>query len=318
MNQLEQLKKYTKVVIDSGDIQNIKKYNPFDATTNPSLILKAIQMEKYNYLIKESIQYSKKKGGSKEKIINRAVDKIIVNFGVKILKKIPGVVSSEVDSRLSFNTEKSIKKAKDLIYMYENEHGINRSRVLIKLAATWECIKAAKYLEKEKINCNLTLLFSFAQARACAEAHVFLISPFVGRIYDWYNLHYPMKEYNVLYDKGVESVKKIYEYYKKYSYKTIIMGASFRNKKQILSLSGCDCLTISPELLKELKSSNEIFSKQLFLPKKVFSKIKEKISKSEFNFLHNQDLMAVEKLSEGIKQFSLDQNFLESIIEKNI
>ncbi|WP_343183607.1 transaldolase [Buchnera aphidicola] len=318
MNQLDQLKKYTKVVIDSGDIQNIKKYKPFDATTNPSLILKAINMKEYSYLVKKSIIYSKKKGGSIKKKINRAVDKIIVSIGVEILKKIPGVISSEVDSRLSFNTQDSIKKAKKIIYMYENEHGIDRSRVLIKLASTWEGIQAAKLLEKENIHCNLTLLFSFAQAKACAESNVFLISPFVGRIYDWYRINYPSIKYNILNDEGVNSVKKIYKYYKKYSYNTIIMGASFRNKNQILSLSGCDCLTISPDLLKELESNNETFTRQLFPTKKIFNKPKNKLSKFEFEILHNKDLMAVEKLSEGIKQFSLDQIALEKIIEKNM
>ncbi|CAL4318488.1 Transaldolase A [Buchnera aphidicola (Periphyllus testudinaceus)] len=318
MNQLEQLKKYTKVVIDSGDISHIKKYKPFDATTNPSLILKAIKMKEYFYLIKNSIEYSKKKGGNNKKKITRAVDKIIVSLGSEILNKIPGVVSSEVDARLSFNIEKSILKAKKIISMYENDHGINRNRVLIKLAATWEGIKAAEYLEKNNIHCNLTLLFSFAQARACAESNVFLISPFVGRIYDWYKLNYPTSKYHVLQDKGVRSVKNIYEYYKKYLYKTIIMGASFRNKEQILALSGCDCLTISPELLEDLKSSDEILNKELFLPKVTFKKPDEKLSKSEFKFLHNKDLMAVEKLSEGIKQFSLDQNTLEKIIKKNM
>lgn len=318
MNQLDQLKKYTKIVLDSGDIENIDKYTPYDATTNPSLILKAIKMKKYQYLIKESIKYSKKKGGTKKKQIINATDKIIVSIGSKILKKIPGVISSEVDSRLSFDTKKSVLRAKKLIYMYEKEHGIPRSRILIKLAATWECIKAAKYLEQDNIHCNLTLLFSFAQARACAEANVFLISPFVGRIYDWNKIHNPWNLYNVLNDQGVQSVKKIYKYYKKYSYKTIIMGASFRNVEQILALSGCDCLTISPELLNVLQNRNKKIFKNLIKPKLILDQPSVKLSKSKFLWLHNQDAMAVEKLSEGIRQFGIDQTILESIIKKNI
>ncbi|CAL4318522.1 Transaldolase A [Buchnera aphidicola (Chaitophorus sp. 3695)] len=318
MNQLEQLKKYTKIVIDSGDIENIEKYTPYDATTNPSLVLKAIQMQKYQYLLQESINYAKKKGGKKNKIVTNATDRIIVSIGAEILKKIPGVVSSEVDSRLSFNTEKSIKKAKKLISMYEQEFGLNRSRILIKLAATWECIQAAKELEKENIHCNLTLLFSFAQARACAESQVFLISPFVGRISDWYNINYSSSQYQSSLDPGVQSVKKIYKYYKKYSYKTIIMGASFRNIKQVLSLSGCDCLTISPELLSVLQSKDTLIQKKLIIPNKICSTPIHTLSHSDFLWLHNQDPMAVEKLSQGIRQFGTDQYLLEEIVIKNM
>jgi transaldolase len=318
MNQLEQLKKYTKVVIDSGDIENITHYTPYDATTNPSLVLKAIQMKKYEYLLQKSINYAKKKGGLKNQIVTNATDKIIVSIGAEILKKIPGVVSSEVDSRLSFNTEKSIKKAKKLISLYEVEFGIDRSRILIKLASTWECIQAAKKLEQEGIHCNLTLLFSFAQARACAESKVFLISPFVGRISDWYSINYSSVKYRSSLDPGVQSVKKIYEYYKKHDYKTIIMGASFRNIKQVLSLSGCDCLTISPELLSILQAKSKLITKKLFMPKKIYAKPIKKLSHSEFLWLHNQDPMAVEKLSQGIRQFGTDQYLLEEIVTKNM
>lgn len=318
MNQLEQLKKYTKIVIDSGDIENIKKYTPYDATTNPSLVLQAIKMKKYEYLLQKSINYAKKKGGTKNELITNATDNIIVSIGAEILKKIPGVVSSEVDSRLSFDVEKSIEKAKKLIFMYEEEYGIDRSRILIKLASTWECIQAAKLLEKENIHCNLTLLFSFAQARACAEAKVFLISPFVGRISDWYNINYSSSDYQASLDPGVQSVKKIFEYYKKHSYKTIIMGASFRHIKQVLSLSGCDCLTISPELLSILKSKKKIIKKKLLTPKKKLSNSNKKLSHADFLWLHNQDPMAVEKLSQGIRQFGTDQYLLEKIVIKNM
>ncbi|MCW5197599.1 transaldolase [Buchnera aphidicola] len=318
MNQLEQLKKYTKIVIDSGDIEKIEKYTPYDATTNPSLVLKAIQMKKYRSLLQESINYAKKKGGNRNKIITNATDKIIVSIGAEILKKIPGVVSSEVDSRLSFDTHKSIEKAKKLISLYETEFGISRSRILIKLAATWECIQAAKELEKENIRCNLTLLFSFAQARACAESKVFLISPFVGRISDWYNVNYSSSQYKSSLDPGVQSVQKIYKYYKKYSYKTVIMGASFRDIKQVLSLSGCDCLTISPELLEILQSKNTIIKQKLSTPKKIFPNHTDILSHSDFLWLHNQDSMAVEKLSQGIRQFGTDQYLLEEIVIKNM
>ncbi|CAL4318440.1 transaldolase [Buchnera aphidicola] len=317
MNQLDQLKSYTKVVIDSGDIENIDEYRPHDATTNPSLILKAINMRKYNYLLKESINYAHKNGGNKKQKIINATDKILVSIGAKILQKIPGFVSSEVDSRLSFNTEESILKAHKIINMYEQEYGVSRSRILIKLAATWECIQAAKFLEKEDIKCNLTLLFSFSQARACAEANVFLISPFVGRIYDWYKSKNLLDSYDEFNDPGVNSVKKIYKYYKKNSYNTIIMGASFRNVKQILSLSGCDRLTISPELLNILRSNNDPISCELKEHSNNYKKPIDKLSESEFRWMHNQDPMAVEKLSEGIRQFGIDQSLLEEIVEKN-
>ncbi|WII23742.1 transaldolase [Buchnera aphidicola] len=317
MNQLEQLKNYTKVVVDSGDINNIEKYKPHDATTNPSLILKVIKMPEYQYLLKDAINYAHKKGGNKTQKIINATDKIIVSIGIEILNKIPGFISSEVDSRLSFNTEESILKAHKIIEMYEQEYGIPRSKILIKLASTWECIKAAQFLEKDNIKCNLTLLFSFAQARACAESNVFLISPFVGRIYDWYKSKYPEIIYNSSNDPGVKSVKKIYEYYKKYSYNTIIMGASFRNVDQILELSGCDRLTISPELLGFLQCNTKKIFCKLKKPNKKYQHPKHRLSESEFRWLHNQDAMAVEKLSEGIRQFSLDQDILEKIVLKN-
>ncbi|QCI20833.1 transaldolase [Buchnera aphidicola (Hyperomyzus lactucae)] len=316
MNQLQLLKTFSTIVADTSDIDSICKYKPEDATTNPSLILQAVKSSKNQKFVDQAITYAKKKGGLyKDKIIN-ASDKILVDLGIEILKYIPGYISSEVDARLSFSKEECILKAKKLIDLYE-EQGISRNRVLIKLAATWECIKASEELKKDNILCNLTLLFSFAQARACAESNVFLISPFVGRIYDWYVSQNLLSKSSTEKDPGVLSVCKIYDYYKKYNYKTIIMGASFRNIQQILHLSGCDRLTISPVLLKELESNTSIFKRQLNLPD-VFSIPTVVLSEEEFRWEHNQDPMAVQKLSEGIRVFGKDQLSLEKIFEKKI
>lgn len=268
MNQLEALKQFTTVVADSGDIESIRNYHPEDATTNPSLILKASGLEGYKHLMDDAIEYAKKQGGSKETQIINASDKVAINLGMEILKSIPGRVSTEVDARLSFDRGMCVTKAEKLIRMYE-EHGIDRSRVLIKLASTWEGIRAAEELEKNGIQCNLTLLFSFAQARACAEAGVFLISPFVGRIYDWYNSRKPMDPYVADEDPGVKSVRRIYDYYKKHRYSTIIMGASFRKVEQIIALAGCDRLTLSPNLLEELQNSDAPLERKLGLQLKV-------------------------------------------------
>ncbi|MBZ2279009.1 MAG: transaldolase [Buchnera aphidicola] len=316
MNQLEQLKKYTVIVADTSDIESIHEYKPEDATTNPSLILKAVQLKKNQYFIDQAVEYAQKKGGTHENKITNACDKILVNIGVEILKYIPGYISSEVDSRLSFSTEKSVLKAKKLISMYE-EMGISRNRILIKLAATWECIKALEELKKDNILCNLTLIFSFAQARACAESGAFLISPFVGRIYDWYVSQGFKIEDLYAQDPGVLSVQQIYNYYKKHSYKTIIMGASFRNTQQILQLSGCDRLTISPELLKKLKSNTDKINKKLISPGLSCS-VPHSLSEEEFRWNHNQDIMAVQKLSEGIRNFGIDQVSLENILSKKM
>ncbi|QIQ41704.1 MAG: transaldolase [Buchnera aphidicola (Microlophium carnosum)] len=316
MNQLNALKQFSTIVADTSDIESICKYTPEDATTNPSLILKAVSLSVNQIFIDQAIEYARKKGGLyKEQIIN-ASDKILVDLGIAILNKIPGYVSSEVDARLSFSTEKCILKAKKIINLYE-EQGIPRRRVLIKLAATWECIKAAEELKKDNILCNLTLLFSFAQARACAEANVFLISPFVGRIYDWYISQNLLSKSFSGKDPGVISVCKIYEYYKKHNYKTIIMGASFRNIQQILYLSGCDRLTISPVLLKELESNTGNIDRQLNPPSST-SLPPIKLSEEEFRWEHNQDPMAVQKLSEGIRIFGKDQLYLEEIFSKKI
>ncbi|WP_343184099.1 transaldolase [Buchnera aphidicola (Ceratovacuna keduensis)] len=316
MNQLDQLKKYSTVVADTGNVELIKKFSTQDATTNPSLILNAIKLPKYKNLLLKSIEYAKKKNINLKETVSLASNKISVDIGTKILNFIPGRVSTEVDSRLSFNKNLCIFHAKEIIRMYE-ENGIKRNRILIKLASTWESIQAAKELEKENINCNLTLLFSFAQAKACAQSGVFLISPFVGRIYDWHINKYNLDSINIENDPGVKSVKKIFNFYKKYSYKTIIMAASFRNINQILELSGCDYLTISPTLLSELKSNfNKIDKKLNFTIKN--KTYKNKITEEEFRFEHNEDIMATEKLSEGIRQFGYDQKKIEDIIIKNI
>ncbi|AWH90671.1 transaldolase [Buchnera aphidicola (Melanaphis sacchari)] len=316
MNQLEALKKFTTIVADTSDIESICKYKPSDATTNPSLILSAVSSKSYNKFLNRAVSYAKKKGGSRKDKITNASDKILVDIGVEILKNIPGYISSEVDARLSFNKEKCILKAKKIINMYEKK-GIPRNRVLIKLASTWECIKAAEELKKENISCNLTLLFSFAQARACAESNVFLISPFVGRIYDWHVSHHSGSKLSFEIDPGVLSVHKIYNYYKKHNYKTIIMGASFRNVEQILALSGCDRLTISPFLLNKLESSSKELTRQLTPPSN-FVKPPLPLSEENFRWEHNQDEMAVNKLSEGIRNFGKDQVCLENIFSKLI
>ncbi|VFP80982.1 Transaldolase A [Buchnera aphidicola (Cinara kochiana kochiana)] len=314
MNQLERLRKYTTVVVDSGDIECITRYKPQDATTNPTLILKSVLSKKYDFIVNNAVQYAKKMGGSISQKIQNASDMVSVGFGAEILKYIPGYISTEIDARLSFNTEQCIQKSIKLIDLYRI-HGVDVSRVLIKLAATWECIQAAYQLNKLGILCNLTLLFSFAQARACAEANVFLISPFVGRIYDWYKKFCLDSSYDAVTDPGVLAVKKIFKYYKKHMYQTIIMGASFRRIEQILELSGCDRITISPDLLEQLKTQNFSFARKLDATK-IVTVVDQPIplSESEFRFLHNQDAMAVEKLSEGIRQFSCDQIKLEKFL----
>lgn len=312
MNQLDSIKKFTTVVADSGDIESIRNYQPIDATTNPSLLLKAAGLAHYQTLIDDAIAYGKQRGGTREAQVAQACDKLAVNFGAEILKSIPGRVSTEVDARLSFDKEKSIAKARHLIALYE-ELGIDKSRVLIKLASTWEGIRAAEELQKEGIDCNLTLLFSFAQARACAEAGVFLISPFVGRIYDWYQARKPMDPYVVEEDPGVKSVRNIYDYFKQYNYNTIVMGASFRRTEQILALVGCDRLTIAPNLLQQLQESEEPVVRKLVPLSQGFRR-PEPISEADFRWEYNQDPMAVEKLAEGIRLFAIDQRKLEDLL----
>ncbi|ORM63213.1 transaldolase [Pantoea rodasii] len=316
MNQLDALKQFTTVVADSGDIESIRHYHPEDATTNPSLILKAAGLDAYKHLIDDAIDYAKKQGGSKETQIINASDKVAINLGMEILKSVPGRVSTEVDARLSFDRGMCVTKAEKLVRMYE-ENGIDRSRILIKLASTWEGIKAAEELEKNGIQCNLTLLFSFAQARACAEAGVFLISPFVGRIYDWYNTRKPIDPYVVDEDPGVKSVRRIYDYYKKHRYSTVIMGASFRKVEQIQALAGCDRLTISPNLLEELANSDAPLERKLEPSTEGFHQ-PSSLSEAEFRWEHNQDPMAVEKLSDGIRQFAIDQQKLEDVLASRL
>ncbi|USD67948.1 transaldolase [Vibrio sp. SCSIO 43136] len=314
-NKLEQLRKLTTVVADTGEIDAIKKYQPEDATTNPSLILKAAQIEAYAPLIDQSIAYAKGQSDDKAQQVQDACDMLAVNIGKEILTTIPGRISTEVDARLSYDTEGSVAKARQLIKMY-NDAGISNDRILIKLASTWEGIRAAEILEKEGINCNLTLLFSFAQARACAEAGVFLISPFVGRIMDWYKAK-EGRDFEAAEDPGVLSVSKIYNYYKQHGYETVVMGASFRNIGEILELAGCDRLTIAPALLSELEEAQgEVEAKLVATADK--SERPEPMTHAQFLWDHNQDPMAVEKLAEGIRNFAVDQGKLEAMIEAKL
>lgn len=312
MSQLDEFKKLTVVVADTGDIDSIKQFSPEDATTNPSLVLKAAQLPQYKYLIDSAVETAKKLGGSKAEQLMNASDQVAVNIGAEILKSVPGRISTEVDARLSFDTLACIDKARKIIALYK-EKGIDKSRILIKIASTWEGIKAAEVLEKEGINCNLTLLFSFAQARACAEVNAFLISPFVGRIYDWYQAKKPIDPYVADQDPGVVSVRNIYNYYKQHGYKTIVMGASFRNVQQILALAGCDRLTISPNLLAEMQQSSASVVRKLE-PNQSKAEHPALMTEAEFRWQHNGDAMAVEKLAEGIRAFAVDQGKLEAML----
>ncbi|MBM3184180.1 MAG: transaldolase [Chlamydiae bacterium] len=315
MNQLDQLKKFTTVVADTGDFEAIKLYHPTDSTTNPSLILSASQKSQYEHLVDEAVHYAKTKH---DKSIAHALDKVFVNFGLEILKIVPGRVSTEVDARLSFDVNGSINRAHHLISLYEAAK-IDRSRILIKLAATWEGALAARQLEKEGIHCNMTLMFSLPQAIACAEAKATLISPFVGRILDWHKKNEGVASYPPIEDPGVKSVTKIYNYYKKFGYKTQIMGASFRNKEEILELAGCDLLTISPNLLEELKEGTETISRKLD-PQKAKASSLEKIVIDEkiFRYLLNEDAMATDKLAEGIRNFAKDIVKLEDVLKQKM
>src|SRR5207248_3637001 len=303
LSQLDQLKKFTVVVADTGDFQSIKEFKPRDATTNPSLIYAATQKEQYFHLLDEVLADRKKSGLSGEAQIEDIIDHLRVKFGCEILEIVPGRVSTETDARLSFDTEGSINKGRRLIKLYE-EKGIDRQRVLIKIASTWEGIKAADVLEKENINCNLTLMFSLPQAVVCAEGGIELISPFVGRIYDWFKAS-TKKEYSGPEDPGVQSVQEIYTYYKKFGYKTEVMGASFRNVGQIRELAGCDALTISPELMKELAESQEPLERKLDPEKAKAAKIdKLELDEKKFRWMLNDNAMAYEKTGEGIRKFA--------------
>ena len=308
-NQLDQLKQMTTVVADTGDVEAIAKFQPQDATTNPSLLLKAASLAAYKPLLTDAVAWAKQQSQDPEQQVVDAADKLSVLVGLEILKIVPGRISTEVDSRLSFDKEASIAKAKKLIAMY-NDAGISNDRILIKLASTWEGIKAAEQLEKEGINCNLTLLFSFAQAQACAEAGVYLISPFVGRILDWYKKDTGKDSYPAAEDPGVISVTSIYNYYKANGYNTVVMGASFRNKGEILELAGCDRLTISPQLMDELAQSDDQVVKKLS-PEQSNCEKPTPLTEAQFRWQLNEDAMATEKLAEGIRNFTIDQIKLE-------
>lgn len=314
--QLDSLRNMTVVVADTGDIDAIKKYQPQDATTNPSLILSASVLPQYAPLIDEAVAYAKAQSTDKAQQLIDAEDKLAVNIGLEILKIVPGRISTEVDARLSYDTQATVEKARKLIALY-NAAGISNDRILIKIASTWQGIRAAEILEKEGINCNLTLLFSEAQARACAEAGVYLISPFVGRILDWYKANTDKKEYAPAEDPGVISVTKIYNYYKEYGYKTVVMGASFRNVGEIIELAGCDRLTIAPALLKELQENSTALVRKLDYKGEVKAK-PQPLTEAEFYWQHNSDAMAVEKLAEGIRKFAVDQEKLEAMLSAKL
>ncbi|MCG8429450.1 MAG: transaldolase [Chromatiales bacterium] len=311
-DKLTQLKEMTVVVADTGEFELIQQYAPDDATTNPSLILKAAGKPEYAHLLDEAIEWAKQQNND-DAFLRNCVDRLFITFGRELLRLLPGRVSTEVDARLSFDTEATVESARRLITLYE-EADINRDRILIKIASTWEGIRAAEILEKENINCNLTLLFSFVQAVACAEAGVTLISPFVGRILDWYKQS-TGQEYSAETDPGVESVKSIYNYFKKFDYDTIVMGASFRNTGEIEQLAGCDRLTISPGLMAELQADQQPLERKLSVEQaKAMDIEKIEITEQHFRWMMNEDAMATEKLAEGIRGFSRDLEKLEALI----
>jgi transaldolase len=318
MTQLESLKKVTTVVADTGDIESIAKFRPQDATTNPSLLLKAAALPKYKKLVDEALGYAAGQGANELTRLHAFMDRLAVDFGCEILRIVPGRVSTEVAARLSFDTAASMAKARRLIGLYE-EAGVPRERVLIKLASTWEGIRAAQELEKEGIHTNLTLLFSFAQAVACADAGVTLISPFVGRIYDWYKKSLGLADIPVEKDPGVESVERIYSYYKKYGYKTQVMGASFRKVEQVIALAGCDLLTISPELLEKLDAATGEVTPRLTVAQAQQADVERlHLDEATFRWRHNQDAMASDKLSEGIRVFYEDGQKLEAFAKERL
>ena len=312
-NQLQQLKSMTTVVADTGDIEAIGQFTPVDATTNPSLLLKAAGLPIYAPLLNQAKSWASAQSQDPQTQLSLMTQKLSVLIGLEILKVIPGRISTEVDARLSFNTEATVEQAYQLIRLY-NDAGISNDRILIKIASTWEGIQAARILEKEGINCNLTLLFSFAQAAACADAGAYLISPFVGRILDWYKANQPEQDYSAELDPGVISVSSIYNFYKANGYKTIVMGASFRNITEIQCLSGCDRLTISPQLMSELEKSNAPLIQQLSESTAISDIAIPHSDEMTFRWLMNEDAMATEKLAEGIRNFAADQVKLEKVL----
>ncbi|MFZ4484283.1 MAG: transaldolase [Chthoniobacterales bacterium] len=316
-NQLDQLKQYTTVVADTGDFESIRQFAPQDATTNPTLIYKAVAQPEYAPLLDQAVADRPAGSASRAELIRDIIDDLLTIFGERILQIVPGRVSTEVDARLSFNTEATVAKARKLIGLY-TKRGVPRERVLIKIASTWEGARAAEVLQREAINCNLTLLFSLPQAIACAEAKARLISPFVGRIYDWFKAK-TGQEYHGAEDPGVQSVRTVYNYYKKFGYPTQVMGASFRNVSQILELAGCDLLTISPDLLAELQASPGPVERRLS-EDEAHASVVDKIALDEktFRWMLNEDAMATEKLAEGIRKFSEDIVKLEALIAKKL
>jgi transaldolase len=313
LSQLDQLKKFTKVVADTGDFGTLKEFTPQDATTNPSLIFKAAQMPAYKSVVDEAIADVRKTGASGKTLLSQIMDQLLVDFGTEILKIVPGRVSTETDADLAFDTEALINKAHRFIELYK-QNGISKERILVKIASTWEGIRAAEVLQKEGINCNMTLLFSMAQAVACAEAKAKLISPFVGRIMDWYKAK-EKKDYAPAEDPGVQSVQEIYTYYKHFGHETEVMGASFRNKGEILELAGCDLLTISPQLLGELKSSTEAVVRKLDAQAAKQAKVERiPLDEKKFRWMFNENAMATEKTAEGIRLFNADAKKLEQFI----
>jgi len=316
-SQLEQLKHFTKVVADTGDFESMREFKPQDATTNPSLILQAATKPQYAPLIEKAIADRKHSGLAGAKQVDDIIDHILIAFGLEILKIVPGRVSTETDARLSFDVEGTVTKARDLIALYEKA-GISRDRILIKIASTWEGIKAAEIVQKEGIHCNLTLLFSMPQAVACAEANIQLISPFVGRIYDWYKAA-NKREYTGAEDPGVQSVTSIFNYYKHFGHTTEVMGASFRNVSQIVELAGCDLLTISPDLLAKLAASTDPIELKLDAAKAKATPVKRlPVDEKSFRFLFNEDAMATEKTAEGIRKFSADIVKLEQVVASHL
>ena len=313
---LEQLKSMTAIVADTGDIEAIRRHQPEDATTNPSLLLKAATLPEYAPLIEDSIAWAKAQSSNREQQTYDAIDKLAVNVGLEVLKIVPGRISTEVDARLSFNTHATLAKARRLIRLY-NEAGIGNEHVLIKIASTWEGIRAGEVLEHEGIHCNLTLMFGFAQARACAEAGVTLISPFVGRIMDWYKAKGGGTDFPSEQDPGVLSVRRIYQYYKEYGYPTTVMGASFRNSGEIIELAGCDRLTIGPNFLEELQKTEGVLERRLQYGGKVKPR-PASMTEAEFRWEMNEDAMATEKLAEGIRGFTTDQIKLEKALAERL